>query len=92
MPKTKLYKNIKTQNKQRNKQKQNQTKEKERKSLELIPQNRSFSSLIFDCFPQSNLFTINKKVINNLKLKDQSQKSLNQKKIDLRFFCEKIPL
>ena len=70
------------------KHKQNQIKEKERKSLELIPQNRSSSSLIFYRSPQSNLFTINKKWLVILNSKIKARKGPNQKKIDLRMFCE----
>ena len=62
------------------------------KSLENIPQNKSSFSLILTV-PLSQIYSNQTKMISKLQnLRIKTRKGPNQNKIDLRMFCEKLPL
>ena len=62
------------------------------KSLENIPQNKSSFSLILTV-PLSQIYSNQTKMISKLQnSRIKTRKGPNQNKIDLRMFCEKLPL
>ena len=62
------------------------------KGLENIPQNKSSFSLIFTV-PLSQIYLNQTKMISKFQnLRIKTRKGPNQNKIDLRMFCEKLPL
>ena len=63
------------------------------KGLEHYTSKNKAPWLHFDYSPQLIYSQPNKRWLINLKLEDQGQKKgLNKKNIDLRMFCEKLPL
>ena len=65
---------------------------KEKKSLELIPQKQKLSGLILTIPSMKSIHNQTKLISKLQNSKIKIKKGPNQKKIDLRMFCEKLPL
>ena len=67
-------------------------KEKKKKGLKLIPQRKALQAWVLTVPSVKSIHNSNKKWLVILNLKIKAKKGPNQKKIDLRMFCEKLPL